>query len=109
MSIAEARIQIRPAPAAAASWRPLGHDLWVGRTATGPVGVIERGRRFAATDADGRRRGTYASLDAAMEAFDAPATPHEAVHTRSWDALALVTTLAAAAGSLLAVYALIGI
>jgi hypothetical protein len=94
---------------AATSWRPLGRDLWVGRTAAGPVGSIERGRRFVATDADGRRRGAYRSLDAAMAAFDRRIGDEEPAEERSWEALALVTTLAGAAGSLLAIYALIGI
>ena len=101
--------QVLTAPIAAISWRPLGRNLWVGRTAAGPVGSIERGRRFVATDADGRRRGAYRSLDAAMAAFDRRGVVEEPGEERSWEALALVTTLAGAAGSLLAIYALIGI
>lgn len=95
--------------AAITSWRPLGRDLWVGRTGAGPVGTIERGRRFVATDAEGRLRGAFRSLDTAMAAFELPVVGSEAVEPRSWEALALVTTLAGAAGSLLAIYALISI
>jgi hypothetical protein len=104
---------LAPAPsrvlAAATSWRPLGRDLWVGRTNAGPVGTIERGRRFVSTDAEGRWRGTYRTLDAAMHAFELFDVGAEAAEPRSWEALALVTTLAGAAGSLLAIYALVGI
>ena len=107
MSIAEARAEFMPA--AAITWRLLGRNLWVGRTAAGPAGTIERGRRFVLTDAEGRRRGAYRSLDAAMAALGRSGSADESEEPRSWEALALVTTLAAAAGSLLAIYALVGI
>jgi hypothetical protein len=112
VSIAEP--PVRPVPPAAAAWRPLGRDLWVGRTDAGPVGTIERGRRYVATDGEGRRRGAYRSLDAAMAAFEAAAPEQtapeqEPAPARSWDPLVLVTTLAGAASLLLAVYALLGI
>jgi hypothetical protein len=44
-----------------------------------------------------------------MAAFDRRIGDEEPAEERSWEALALVTTLAGAAGSLLAIYALIGI
>jgi hypothetical protein len=113
VSLAEAQVlSVLSASAAAAtatSWRPLGRRLWVGRTAAGPVGSIERGRRFVATDVEGRPLGGYRSLDAAMAAFEVQAGADEPADARSWEALALVTTLAGAAGSLLAMYALISI
>jgi hypothetical protein len=107
VSIAEA--PATTSPTTETSWRPLGRDLWVGRTGAGPIGAIERGRRFVATDAEGRRRGAYRSLDAAMAAFELGDESAEPAEPRSWEALALVTTLAGAAGSLLAIYALISI
>lgn len=94
---------------ASASWRPLGRTLWVGRTEAGPVGMIERGRRFVATDADGRVRGAYRSLDVAMAALDGAQPAGPLARPRSWEPLVLVGTLIGAAGALLAVYALIGI
>jgi hypothetical protein len=107
MSIAEP--QVRPAPPTAAAWRPLGPALWVGRTDAGPVGTIERGRRYVASDGEGRRRGAYRSLDAAMAAFEQAAPAEEPAGLPSWEPLVLVTTLAGAASILLAVYALLGI
>jgi hypothetical protein len=99
----------RSQSSAAVFWRPLGPTLWAGRTAAGPIGTIERGRRFAVTDAEGRPRGAFRSLDAAMASFAVRAPADEPTSVRSWEALALVTTLAGAAAALLAVYALIGI
>jgi hypothetical protein len=96
-------------PGSAASWRPLGRDLWVGRTEAGPVGTIECGRRFVATDAEGRARGAYRSLEAAMAAFGGAPSPGPAPDARSWEPLVLVATLSGAAGALLGVYALVGI
>ena len=43
-------------------WRRLGPYLWAGVTERGHIGTIERGRRYAAVDADGRLRGRCRSL-----------------------------------------------
>jgi hypothetical protein len=106
MSIAEITAVSVPS---GTTWRPLGPALWVGRTEAGPAGTIERGRRYVVTDAEGRRRGAYRSLDAAMTALDARRAADEPTAGASWEPLVLVTTLAGAASALLAVYALVGI
>ena len=36
-----------------AEWRRLGDTLWAGRGPDGPVGTVERGRRYKAVDTDG--------------------------------------------------------
>ena len=91
------------------AWRPLGPTLWAGRSETGPAGTIERGRRFVVTDADGVRRGHYPTLEAAIADFGRWRAEDELRDGRSWEPLALVATLAGAAGALLAIYAALGI
>jgi hypothetical protein len=91
------------------AWRPLGPALWVGRSATGPAGTIERGRRFVLTDADGVRRGTFPSLEAAVAAYGGWRADDEVPERLAWDPLALVATVASCAGVLLSVYAVVGI
>ena len=98
----------RPASTEVA-WRPLGPALWVGRSPAGPAGTIERGRRFVLTDADGVRRGAYPSLEAAIAAYGQWRREDEVPERPSWEPLVLVTTVAAAAGTLLALYAAVGI
>jgi hypothetical protein len=34
-------------------WRRFGRYLWAGTSATGPVGTVEQGRRYAAIDVGG--------------------------------------------------------
>jgi hypothetical protein len=91
------------------AWRPLGPALWVGRSATGHAGTIERGRRFVLTDADGVRRGAYPSLKAAVAAYGTWGAGDEVPEGLAWDPLALVATLTSCAGALLALYAAVGI
>ena len=90
-------------------WRPLGPALWVGRSAAGPAGTIERGRRFVLTDADGVRRGAYRSLEAAIAAYGQWRSGEELPERLSWEPLTLVATLAGAAGVLLSLYTAVGI
>jgi hypothetical protein len=109
MSIAEPLAQPHVSVSPATTWRPLGPALWAGRSEAGPVGVIERGRRYVATDGEGRLRGAYRTLDAAMAAFEERFPSDEPPVRPSWDPLVLVTTLAGSASVLLALYALLGI
>ena len=47
-------------------WRHFGSDLWAGRAEFGPVGTIERGRRFTAIDVSGNVLGRSRSLEDAQ-------------------------------------------
>ena len=47
-------------------WRHFGSDLWAGAAEFGPVGTIERGRRFTAIDTDGHVLGRSRSLEDAQ-------------------------------------------
>lgn len=98
----------------AVHWRPTTKNLWVGRAGGRHMGVIEHGRAFAVTDADGRTRGSYRSLESAMaSAFvdspDPEADPDaefEADVAPAWEGVALAATLIGAATVLLAAYGL---
>jgi hypothetical protein len=46
----------------ATEWRRLGPYLWAGSGERGPVGTVERGRRFVALDTNGDVRGRYKRL-----------------------------------------------
>lgn len=61
---------IAPGLAADVEWRRLGRFLWTGRRDGRPVGMIEQGRWFALTDADGEPAGRYRSLADAQAAMD---------------------------------------
>lgn len=91
------------------TWRPLNRALWVGRSEVGPVGTIERGRRYVASDGEGHFRGAYRSLDAAMAAFEQRGQVEDPQERLAWDPLVLVTALAGSASVLLALYALLGV
>lgn len=52
------------------TWRPLGPRLWVGRRGDEHLGVVERGRRYSATDAEGRLVAEARTLDAAQSALE---------------------------------------
>lgn len=75
-------------------WRQLRPRLWVGRAADEPLGMIERGRRFTATDADGEVRGGYRTLEAAQAALTGqlPIVAPTTESTRSLSPLAAWTT-----------------
>ena len=47
-------------------WRHFGSDLWAGAAEFGPVGTIERGRRFIAIDTEGNVLGRSRSLEDAQ-------------------------------------------
>jgi hypothetical protein len=56
-------------------WRRLSPRLWVGRRDGAPIGMIERGRRYTATDASEQVRGTFKTLALAQAALAGPARP----------------------------------
>ena len=58
-----------PAESPSIVWRQLRPLLWVGRADDLPLGTIERGHRYTATDPDGDVRGGYRSLEAAQAAL----------------------------------------
>lgn len=53
-------------------WRRLGARLWVGRLDGAPLGIVERGRQYTATDSHERIRGTFKSLAEAQAALTPP-------------------------------------
>ena len=56
-------------------WRRLNARLWVGRLDGAPIGMIERGRRYTATDASERFRGTFRTLREAQGALTSYVRP----------------------------------
>lgn len=50
------------------TWRQLRRGLWVGRADDHPLGVIEQGRRFTFTGADGTSHPGFATLSDAQDA-----------------------------------------
>lgn len=96
-----------PEPAdRAVEWRATAKDLWVGRMGDRHVGMIEHGRDYAVTDADGRRRGSYRSLDAAMASAFVDDAEAQVEVAPCWEGVVLATTIVGAATVLLAAYGL---
>lgn len=102
----------------AVEWRSTATGLWIGRAGDRHMGTIEHGRDYAVTDADGRRRGSYRSLNAAMAATSAEdidgdvrfvgesAGEFEVDVAPAWEGVALATAIIGAATVLLAAYGL---
>lgn len=104
---------LRPSPSAPdrVEWRELGRDLWAARRDGRPLGTVEHGRGYLATDSDAEPLGRYRTLEAAMDAVVHP-EGHPALDRpvrRSWNGLVFVGTLSVSAGMLLAVYGLLGL
>lgn len=56
------------APKSPIMWRELRRGLWVGRAGDTHAGIIEQGRRFTVTDADGNVHRGFTTLAAAQTA-----------------------------------------
>lgn len=93
-------------PDRAVEWRSTAKDLWVGRSGDRHVGVIEHRRGYVVTDADGRPRGSYRSLDAAMASAGTDDSEAQAEVAPAWEGVVLVTTIVGAVAVLLAAYGL---
>ncbi|WP_375386883.1 hypothetical protein [uncultured Amnibacterium sp.] len=52
-------------------WRHLSKYLWVARRDDHPIGMIEQGSHYVATDDDGNLLGRFSDLASAQAAFDA--------------------------------------
>jgi hypothetical protein len=50
----------------AVEWRRFGANLWAGAADFGPIGTIERGRRFSAIDVEGQVLGRSRCLEDAQ-------------------------------------------
>jgi hypothetical protein len=87
---------VLPSRSCDVAWRRLGPLLWVGRDGDEHIGMIERGRRFTPTDADGEVRGRYRTLEAAQAALTGRAP--SAREPRSAPRPLVVATAAAALG-----------
>lgn len=102
----------------AVGWRSTTTGLRIGRAGDRRTGTIEHHRDHAVTDADGRRRGSYRSLNAATAAssaedvdgavrFAGESVDEFAVDIApAWEGVALATAIIGAATVLLAAYGL---
>ena len=97
---------VRPSAEPKISWREIAAGLWVGRSDDQHAGIIEHGRKFTFTDADGAVHPGFDSLAAAQEAATGPiaiipAAPTEPVEQASRRSVLLaVCTALAGAGTI---------
>ena len=87
-------------------WRRLNGRLWVGRRDGAPIGMIERGRRYVATDASERVRGTFKTLAEAQAALAITTRPPTARRVPREEPRGRVMFVAATAFGLVAASAL---
>lgn len=83
-------------------WRRLDTRLWVGRLDGAPIGMIERGRRYTATDAGERVRGTFRTLREAQHALAADARQPSTEPESDEEPQGRLMLLSASTGALLA-------